>query len=261
MDTQTVLYEVQEAIAKITLNLPEMRNPLTTQLTNELIAAIEAADQDEQVKVIILTGNGSTFCAGGNMNEFKENFTKSVPQLYWEGKESTRLFELGATIRTPMIASVNGSALGGGCGLVAMCHLAITSDQAKFGTTELRLGLIPFVIMPWIRRAVGERKAMEMMLTADILSAQKAMELGLVHRVTTSDRLEEETWQLAKQVASYSPLAVKLGIEAFRSTEQTDLLTSFAHLNTLRLVSFASHDLREGATAFLEKRAPVWEGK
>lgn len=261
MDTQTVLYEVQEAIAKITLNLPEMRNPLTTQLTNDLIAAIEAADQDEQVKVIILTGNGQAFCAGGNMNEFKENFSKSVPQLYWEGKESTRLFELGATIRTPMIASVNGSALGGGCGLVAMCHLAIASDQAKFGTTELRLGLIPFVIMPWIRRAVGERKAMEMMLTADILSAQKASELGLVHRVTTPDRLEGETWELAKQVASYSPLAVKLGIEAFRSTEQSDLLTSFAHLNALRLVSFSSHDLREGATAFLEKRAPVWEGK
>ncbi|MED4585801.1 enoyl-CoA hydratase/isomerase family protein [Brevibacillus choshinensis] len=147
MDTQTVLYEVQDSIAKITLNLPEMRNPLTTQLTNELIAAIEAAGQDEHVKAIILTGNGPAFCADGNMNEFKENFTKSVPQLYWEGKESTRLFELGATICTPMIASVNGSALGGGCGLVAMCHLAIASDQAKFGTTELRLGLIPFVIM------------------------------------------------------------------------------------------------------------------
>lgn len=261
MGKETVLVTVQERIAKITLNLPEMRNPLTTQLTTELTAAIEEADRDEQVSAMILTGNGPAFCAGGDMNEFKENFSKSVPELYAEGKESTRLFELGAKIRTPLIASVNGPALGGGCGLVAMCHLAVASDKAKFGTTELRLGLVPFVILPWIRRAVGERKAIEMMLTAEIFSAQKALELGLVHRLTAPERLEEETWQLAKTVASYSPLAVKLGMEAFRTTEQSDLLTSFAQLSTLRLVSFASQDLREGATAFLEKRAPVWEGK
>lgn len=261
MDKEAVLYEVRDTVAKITLNLPEMRNPLTTRLTCELITAIEAADQDEKVKAIILTGNGPAFCAGGDMNEFKENFSKSVPQLYFEGKEGMRLFELGAAIRTPLIASVHGAALGGGCGLVAMSHLAIASDQAKFGTTELRLGLVPFVILPWIRRAVGERRAMEMMLTADIISAQKAYEYGLIHRITVPEQLEEETWKLARLVASYSPLAVKLGIEAFRTTEQTDLLNSIAQLSTLRLVAFASHDLREGATAFLEKRAPVWEGK
>jgi enoyl-CoA hydratase/carnithine racemase len=261
MDNPTVLYTVQEGIAKITLNMPEMRNPLTTRSTSELIARIEEADKDDSVRAIILTGNGTAFCAGGNLNEFRENFSKGVPELYWEGRDSTRLFELGAIIRTPLIASVNGPAFGGGCGLAAMCHLAIASDQAQFGTTELRLGLIPFVILPWIRRAVGERKAMEMMLTADILSAEQALEIGLIHRLTTAERLEADTWQLAKKVASYSPLAVKLGIEAFRSTEQTDLLTSFAHLNTLRLVSFKSNDLKEGAAAFLEKRAPVWEGK
>jgi enoyl-CoA hydratase/carnithine racemase len=261
MNNPTILYEVRESIAKITLNLPDMRNPLTTQVVQELIASLHEADQDDHVRAIILTGSGTVFSAGGNLNEFKENVSKSVPQLYWEGRESTKLFELGATIRTPLIASVNGPAFGGGCGLVAMCHLAIASDQAAFGTTELRLGLIPFVILPWIRRAVGERKAMEMMLTADIVSAEKALEMGLIHRLTTAERLEEDTWQLAKKVASYSPLAVKLGIEAFRTTEQTDLATSFAHLNTLRLVSFKSHDLKEGATAFLEKRAPVWEGR
>jgi enoyl-CoA hydratase/carnithine racemase len=261
MSNQTVLYSVMEGIAKITLNMPEMRNPLTTQTTRELIECLEEADQDDQVRAIILTGNGSAFCAGGNLNEFRENFSKSVPELYWEGRESTRLFELGAKLRTPLLASVNGPAFGGGCGLVAMSHIAIASEQAKFGTTELRLGLIPFVILPWIRRAVGERMAMEMMLTADIYSAEKALEIGLIHRLTTAERLEEDTWQLAKTIASYSPLAVKLGIEAFRSTEHVDLVTSFTHLNTLRLVSFKSNDLKEGATAFLEKRAPVWEGK
>lgn len=261
MSTSTVLYTVHEGIAKITLNMPEMRNPFTKQMVKELIAGLETADKDDSVRAIIITGNGSAFSAGGNLNEFKENFSKRVPELYWEGRESTRLFELGATLRTPLIASVNGPAFGGGCGLVAMCHLAIASERAKFGTTELRLGLIPFVILPWIRRAVGERKAMEMMLTADILPAERALEIGLIHRLTNAERLEADTWQLAKTVAAYSPLAVKLGIEAFRSTEQTDLLTSFAHLNTLRLVSFKSDDLKEGASAFLEKREPVWQGK
>ncbi|WP_047151302.1 enoyl-CoA hydratase/isomerase family protein [Aneurinibacillus tyrosinisolvens] len=261
MSNPSVLYTVQEGIAKIALNLPEMRNPLTSELANELLSFLQEADKDDSIKAIILTGNGSTFCAGGNLNEFKENMSKSVPELYWEGRESTRLFELGATIRTPLIASVNGPAFGGGCGLVAMCHIAIATEQAKFGTTELRLGLVPFVILPWIRRAVGERKAMEMMLTADIFSAEKALEIGLIHRLTTAERLEEDTWQLARTIASYSPLAVKLGIEAFRSTEQNDVATSLAHLNTLRLVSFKSQDLQEGATAFLEKRTPVWEGK
>lgn len=258
---ETLLYSVSNEIAKITLNLPTMRNPLTSKMAMELTDCIQQADRDDGVKVMILTGNGSSFCAGGNLNEFQQNREKSVPDLYKEGQESTRLFELGMTIRTPLIASVNGPAFGGGCGLVAMCHLVVASDLAKFGTTELRLGLVPFVILPWIRRAVGERKAMEMMLTADILSAETALDIGLVHRLTTAELLGEETWKLAETVASYSPLAVKLGLEAFRSTEQMDLLTSFNHLNTLRLVSFKSHDLQEGATAFLEKRPPRWEGR
>ncbi len=261
MSYETLLYTVENGIATITLNLPEIRNPLTSRLATELAACIRQADEDDGINAIILTGSGSAFCAGGNLNEFRENIAKSVPELYWEGKESTRLFELGATIRTPLIASVNGPAFGGGCGLVAMCHLAIASDQAKFGTTELRLGLVPFVILPWIRRAVGERKAMEMMLTAEIYSAEKALELGLINRLVPADQLAAETLKLAQTVASYSPLAVELGIEAFRSTEQTELLGSFAQLNTLRLVSFKSKDLLEGATAFLEKRQPRWEGR
>ena len=199
--------------------------------------------------------------AGGNLNQFKSGFEKSVPELHFEGRESTELFKLGESIRTPIIASVNGAALGGGCGLVAMSHIAIASREAKFGTTELRLGLVPFVILPWVRRAVGDRKAMEMMLGAEIFSADRALELGLVHRVVEAGDLEEEAWKTAKLVASHSPLAVQLGLDAFFTTEQMDLTKSFDYLTTLRLVSFKSQDLKEGASAFLEKRKPNWEGK
>lgn len=261
MGYETITYEVVENIAKVTLNLPEMRNPLTETSTTELTSAIRAADNDSNIRAIILTGSGKAFSAGGNLNEFKKNLEKTAPELYFEGRASTELFKLGAEVTTPLIASVNGPALGGGTGLVAMCHLAVASTEAKLGLTELRLGLVPFVIMPWVRRAVGDRTMMEMMLTAEIISADEAKDLNLVHRVVQPDELEEETMKLAKQVASFSPLAVKLSLESFFNTEQMDLMKSFDYLTNLRLVSFMSEDLKEGASAFLEKRPPKWIGK
>ncbi|SEN21129.1 methylglutaconyl-CoA hydratase [Mesobacillus persicus] len=261
MGYETITYEVVENIAKVTLNLPEMRNPLTEASTTELISAIRTADADSNIRAIILTGAGKAFSAGGNLNEFKKNLEKTAPELYFEGKASTELFKLGAEVTTPLIASVNGPALGGGTGLVAMCHLAVASTEAKLGLTELRLGLVPFVIMPWVRRAVGDRIMMEMMLTAEIMSADKAKDLNLVHRVVAPNELEDETMKLAKQVASFSPLAVKLSLESYFNTEQMDLMKSFDYLTNLRLVSFMSEDLKEGASAFLEKRPPNWLGK
>jgi enoyl-CoA hydratase/carnithine racemase len=258
---ETILYEEINSVAKITLNLPEMRNPLTEKSTQELILAIREADRDPNIRAIILTGAGKAFSAGGNLNEFKKNLERTAPELYVEGRESTELFKLGTEVTTPLIACVNGPALGGGTGLVAMCHLAIASTEAKLGLTELRLGLVPFVIMPWVRRAVGERKMMEMMLTAEILSAEQAKDINLVHRVVSPEELEKETMKLARKVASFSPLAVKLSLDAFFNTEQMDMLKSLDYLSTLRLVSFMSEDLKEGASAFLEKRQPAWRGK
>jgi enoyl-CoA hydratase/carnithine racemase len=261
MRYETVLYEVNDHIAKITINLPAMRNPLTEKSAQELLLAIREADSDPNVRAIIVTGAGKAFSAGGNLNEFKANLEKTAPGLYFEGRASTELFKFGAEVKTPLIASVNGPALGGGAGLVAMCHIAIASSEAKLGLTELRLGLVPFVIMPWVRSAVGDRKMMEMMLTAEILSAEEAKAINLVHRVVEPDDLAEETMKVARIVASFSPLAVQLGLEAFFNTKEMDLMKSFDYLSTLRLVSYMSEDLKEGASAFLEKRAPCWKGK
>jgi enoyl-CoA hydratase/carnithine racemase len=261
MTYEAILVETSEQIATITLNQPEMRNPLTAQMIGELIQAIRQADQDPDVRVIVITGSGDAFCAGGNLNEFRRTMEKSAPTLYDEGHRSSQLFKLGEEVRTPLIASVNGPALGGGCGLAAMCHITIASDRAKLGTTEFRLGLVPFVIFPWIRRAVGHKNALEMMLTAKVMTAEEAREIGLVQRVVPHDQLQEETRKLARHVASFSPLAVKLGLDAFYTTEQMDLKKSIDYLSTLRIVSFLSEDLREGATAFLEKRPPEWKGR
>lgn len=262
MDYEAIKYDVsEEGIATIYLNEPDSRNALTQKMTEELITAIKKSDEDEHIRVIILTGSGKAFSAGGNVNEFIENTNRDVPSLHYDGRESTELFKLGRTIRTPLIASVNGPALGGGCGMVAMSHIAISSDQAKLGLTELRLGMVPFVILPWIRKAVGDRKAMELMLSADILSAEEAQAIGLVHRVVEADQLEEETMKFAKRVAAYSPLATELALDSFYTTENMNMSDAFDYLSTLRLVSFKSNDVIEGASAFLEKRPPKWTGK
>jgi len=260
MEKRSVITESREHVAIIRLNAPEKLNALTEEMIRELMEAIRWADESPDIYVMILTGSGKAFCAGGDINEFKEIINKKAPTLYQEGLWSSQLFKLGATVRTPIIAAVNGPALGGGCGLVAMCHIVVASDQATFGTPELRLGLVPYVILPWIRRAVGHKKALEMFLTAEVISAEQAKEIGLVQRVVRHDKLEEEAWALASRIASFSPLAVRLGLDAFYNSESMDLLKSFDYLSTLRIVSFLSEDLREGATAFLERRPPVWKG-
>lgn len=261
MEFETILYEVADHIARITLNQPELRNPLSGKSSRELVTAIKHANDDENVRVIVLTGSGTTFSAGGNLKEFQKSSQTSTPNLYKGGRESTELFKIGANLNKPLITSVNGPALGGGTGLVAMSHIAIASDRAKLGLTELRLGIVPYVILPWIRRAVGDRKTMELMLTTEVFSAEKAKELNLVHKVVAHDELDAEVMKIAKLIASHSPLAVGLALDAFYTTEQMDLLKSFDYLSTLRIVSFQSKDLIEGATAFLEKRKPVWRGE
>lgn len=258
---ETILYEVNEHVATITLHLPGSRNPLTEQLVQELIQAIKAADEDDEVRAIVVTGAGKAFSAGGNLEEFQQNFDKGLPQLYAEGRSSTELFKLGATIQTPMIAAVNGAALGGGTGLVAMCHIAIAANTAKLGLTELRLGIVPYVILPWVRKAVGNRKVLELMLKAEILSAQEAKDVGLVHEVVEADRLQERAMETARTIASYSPLAVGLALDAHFATDEMEFMRSFDYLTNLRLVSFKSEDLKEGAAAFMEKRSPEWKGK
>ncbi|MFJ7637615.1 enoyl-CoA hydratase/isomerase family protein [Peribacillus sp. NPDC097225] len=258
---QTITYEETEQVALIRLNMPEMRNPLSMEMCKELVQAIRFADDKEDIRSILLTGTGKAFSAGADIRGFQGNLTKSAPQLYEEGIESTGLFKLGSTVKTPIIAAVNGAALGGGAGLVAMSHLAVASDKAKIGLTELKLGIVPFVIMPLVRRAVGDRKLLEMMLTANTYTALEAKDLQLVHKVVPHDQLEEEAWKLAKQVASYSPLAVRLSLEAFYLTEQVDLPKSMDLLSMMRIVSFQSEDLKEGAMAFIEKRSPIWTGR
>lgn len=256
-----LLYEVQKRVAVITMNDGKNRNALSTQMTDELIAALRTANADENVGAIVLTGNGSSFCAGGNLAEFQEFVSMDVPTLYEDGLRSTQLFQMRRELTKPLIGAVNGAALGGGTGIVALCHIAIGSEDAKCGLTELKLGLVPYVILPLVRRAVGERHMLELMLSARILSAHEAKAVGLLHEVVSREQLLPVAIEKASEMAKFSPLAVKMGLRAFEETAEMGVEEAMRVLSTMRLVSFKSADVREGAQAFLEKRMPQWSGK
>ncbi|MGE7953569.1 enoyl-CoA hydratase/isomerase family protein [Lysinibacillus xylanilyticus] len=258
---EKIVWQEDGAIVTITLNDPTSHNALSTQLTEELVHAFETANELSHIAAIIITGAGKSFCAGGDLAEFQSFLEMDVPTLYEDGLQSTGLFQLRDVMKKPIIGAINGAALGGGTGIAALCHIAIGSEHAKLGLTELKLGLVPYVILPLVRRAVGERQMMELMLSARVLSAEEALRYGLLHEVVPAEELQQRALNWAEKLASYSPLAVKMALTAFEKTAQMDVGDAMTYLATMRLVSFKSADLKEGAQAFLQKRQPNWTGK
>lgn len=257
---ESVIYEVDLGVAHIRLNQPEKRNALDQVLTRELTECLLKAQSDPQAHVMLLTAAGNAFSAGGDLREFQQKLTQPSLQVYDEGKASAELFKVLGALNKPLIGAVNGAAFGGGCGLACACHIVVASDKAKFGCTEVKLGLFPMVILPMVRRVVGDRMAMHMSVTASILSAAEAQRVGIVGRIVEHEQLEEEATTLARQIASYSPVALRVGLEGFTQTTDIEYAKAVDYLNTLRVVAFQTHDLQEGASAFLAKRDPVWKG-
>lgn len=248
-------------VRRITLNRPEKRNALNQVMLAQLVDALETAAVDDDVRVVVVTGAGSTFCAGADISEFRASLHRRVPDVYEDGRLLVRLFQLGQAFEKPLIASVNGPALGGGVGLVALCHFAVAADTAVLGATELRIGMFPMVIFPALCRAVGERRALELSLTARVFDAAEAEDIGLVQRVTPVAALEEAVGDVARTIAGWSPVAVQLGMRGVRTTRDVPVGDALEQLNTLRQILQQTDDLHEGTTAFFEKRSPRWTSR
>lgn len=261
MELNELVYEKKEGMARVILNRPEKRNALSSAMIRELLAVLQDANNDEEIKVIILTGSGKAFCAGGDLEGFLQKRTRGAPALYSEGIESTKLFRMSAILKKPLVVAVNGAAVGGGCGLVAMSHLAVAAEQAKLGTPEIKVGMFPFVIFPLLVRCIGPRKALELALAGELIDAQEAKQIGLVNYVVPAEALEEKTLDLARMLAGYSPLVIRLGLDAFNQAGEMEINKAFSYLSMLRVIDFLSEDLKEGAQAFLEKRPPRWQGR
>jgi enoyl-CoA hydratase/carnithine racemase len=253
-DYATILVEHAGPIARLTLNRPEKRNPIGPSTCGELIRALAAAQAAAEIRVIVLTGAGPAFSAGGDLS-----LMQGAP-----GAQAASLVDLLLAMHQlgkPIIAMVNGAALAGGLGLMVACDVAIAAETATFGTTEINVGLWPMIVAGEIMRSVGRKKTLEMLLTGRRLDAAEALACGLVTRVVPAAELEAATLQLAGELADRSPAAVALGLRAFYHAQDMELEPQLRYLETQLVKVIGLDDAREGIAAFLGKRKPVWSGK
>ncbi len=263
MSYSEILYEVRGATARITLNRPDKRNPLGPTTIGELLHALDTAKGDAAVRVIVLTGAGKVFSAGGDLSSMGSGGTPLQATGSGSTKPGTFVdLNLAMTrVGKPTIAMVNGHALAGGLGLVVACDVAIAADDAQLGTPEINVGLWPMMIMATIFRNVPRKRGLELIMTGDKISAAQAAEMGLITRAVPRDRLEAEVDELATKLASKSPVVMRMGLEAFYHVQDMELEPALRHLQQQLVAVLATEDAREGLTAFLEKRAPQWKGR
>ena len=260
MDYETLLFDVTNGLACVTINRPDKLNALNRAVLRDLGQSADAIARDPGIRAVILTGAGSkAFVAGADIAELTTQGPMDGKARAQAGQAIFRAFE---QLNKPVIAAVNGFALGGGCELAMACHLRLASDTAKFGQPEVKLGLLPgyggTVRLP---RIIGKGRALELLLTGAIIDAAEALRIGLVNRVVPADRLMEEAEVLARGIMDQGPLAVRSVLEAVDTgyeMSQADALLLEANLFGL-LSSTA--DMHEGTRAFLEKRKPAFEGR
>ncbi|HZC83694.1 MAG TPA: enoyl-CoA hydratase-related protein [Rubrobacter sp.] len=255
---ETILTSVEENVGTITINRPDVRNALSTQVLGDVRGALAEFRYDDEVGVVVFTGAGDrAFAAGADINELRERtFLDALASLMQAVYDEIEDYE------KPTIAAVNGLALGGGCELAMACDIRIASENARFGQPEVNLSIIPGAGgTQRLARLVGKGKATEMILTAEIIGAEEAHRVGLVTRVISSDELVAAVRETARSIMSKGPLAIRLAKLAIRTGFETDLKTGLVIERLAQAVLLTSEDKREGTSAFLEKREPEFKGK
>ena len=242
----------------ITLHYPERRNAIGPQMVNELLWALDDARSDDDVRVVVLTGEGKAFCAGGDFAQMTGG--AQGPELPPKGDYADLLLTM-VRFEKPIVARVNGPAMGGGLGLVAASTFAIAQTDAPLGTPEINVGLFPMMIMAVLARLVPRRRLLEMMLTGKKMTADEAYAAGLLNRVVAAGELDAAVSALTDEIAKKSPITVALGLRAFAAQDDMDLEKALPMLREKLGECLATEDAREGLMAFLQKRDPVWKGK
>ncbi len=255
---QSVVVAVDDGVATITLNRPERRNAIGPVMINELLWALSDATLEDAARSIVITGAGKAFCAGGDFAQMTAG--ADTPELPPKGDFKDLLLALwGAT--KPVIARVNGHAMGGGLGIVAASTFAVASTDAKLGTPEIGVGLFPFMILAVLERVMTRRCLVEMLLSGQPLRAGDAVAAGLVSKAVPPEHLDEAVRGYTAMIASKSPIVVRLGLEALRDTDDLGMSAKLPILSERLERCLSTEDAREGLTAFLEKRKPDWTGR
>jgi enoyl-CoA hydratase len=256
MDYTSILVETRGRVGLITLNRPQALNALNNQLMREVMEALETFDNDEGIGAMIITGSEKAFAAGADIKEMADKTALQMMEA-----DHVAIFGRIRTIQKPVIAAVSGWALGGGCEVALSCDMIVASDSAKFGQPEINIGVIPGAGgTQRLVRAVGKALAMEMILNNRTLTAQEALQHGLVNRVVPVSDYLNEALKLAEEIASRAPLAVRAAKRMINLSYETTLSEGLEEEQRVFYSLFSSEDQKEGMNAFVEKRKPHWTG-
>ena len=255
---RTILFEIDGPIAIVTLNRPQRRNALSLELMTELIACLDEIAGNRELRVVLLRAAGNAFCSGHDLGEMVGQDMNEYRKVF---DACTELMTRLQSIPQPVIAEVQGIATAAGCQLVATCDLALASDKAGFATPGVKIGLFCTTPMVALTRAVGRKRAMQMLLTGEMIDAATASGWGLINAVVPPDELSQQGRKLAERIAEASSLTVALGKEAFYTQIDLDQPKAYAYAKEVMSMNSLAADAQEGISAFLEKRRPCWTGK
>ncbi len=255
---QNILFETDGSIALMTLNRPQRRNALSLELMTELIQCLNEIGRDRQLRVVILRAAGKVFSSGHDLSEMVGRDINEYRQVF---DVCTELMTRVQSIPQPVIAEVQGIATAAGCQLVATCDLALASDAAAFATPGVKIGLFCTTPMVALSRAIGRKRALQMLLTGEMVDAVTAAEWGLINMAVPAGELAERTRKLANRIAEASSLTVALGKQAFYTQIDLDQPKAYAYAKEVMSMNALAADAQEGISAFLEKRHACWTGK
>ncbi|MBN2122918.1 MAG: enoyl-CoA hydratase/isomerase family protein [Deltaproteobacteria bacterium] len=262
MNEPHVIYEVERHIARITINRPEAKNAFSPEMITLWRRFLEQARSDSDVRVITVTGKGDTFCSGGDIRDMAEGRLRSwdMKNFVWEGVH--RIILTLEDLDKPVIAAINGAAMGAGLDMALMCDLRICSDRARLAESYIMMGLVPgdggAYFLP---RIVGIARALELFFTGDVVTPQRALEIGLVNRVVPHESLMEETLKMAEKIASRPPLALRMMKRAVYQAQRSTLRSHLDYISSQLALLSETRDHQEAARSFIEKRTPVFFGK
>jgi methylglutaconyl-CoA hydratase len=246
-----VIYEVEGGVARVTMNRPEKRNALNDELIAGLKSALHRAHDDHEIRVVILSGAGSDFCAGADLAALQKIANASVPENLDDARSLMELFVLLREVRIPVIAAVRGRALAGGCGLALGCDLVIAETEARFGFPEVKIGFVPAMVMTILRRNVSEKKAFELISLGGEISAGEAASFGLINRAVDASSFDSEVNQLAAKLAGLSPSAITLSKQLLYKIDSLSFFEALESGVDVNVTARMSDDCKKGIARFL----------
>jgi enoyl-CoA hydratase/carnithine racemase len=256
MTYETILYDVEDRIARITINQAEKMNRLSNKVLNEVIQAVKKADEDESARVVVISGAGEkAFCAGADL-------TSIAHDSAFKSRENLNLYAgmclAFHRLTKPSIAKIRGLALAGGCGLAMLPTFSIAAHNAKFGLPEINVGMWPMMVTATLFRTVGRKKAMELICLGEIIDAQEAEKMGMITREVADQELDDHVEKLAGKLRNKSGAIFRLGLEAYQTAMDMEYEKAMAFLRDTAAILTNSPDSMEGTKAFVEKRKPKW---